>query len=98
MVDIPNVKDAEPIPSQVMSEIIDLMNNGDLFRYNSEGSAAHKLEIEFSKVMGARYSLAVSSCSAALFSGTQVPEPSPKCTSAYASLYFCCSTFLSHTC
>ena len=67
MVDIPNVKDAEPIPSQVMSEIIDLMNNGDLFRYNSEGSAAHKLEIEFSKVMGARYSLAVSSCSAALF-------------------------------
>ena len=67
MVDIPNVKDAEPIPSKVMSEIIDLMNNGDLFRYNSEGSAAHKLEIEFSKVMGARYSLAVSSCSAALF-------------------------------
>ena len=67
MVDIPNVKDAEPIPSQVMSEIIDLMNNGDLFRYNSAGSAAHKLEIEFSKVMGARYSLAVSSCSAALF-------------------------------
>ena len=67
MVDIPNVKDAEPIPSQVMSEIKDLMNNGDLFRYNSEGSAAHKLEIEFSKVMGVRYSLAVSSCSAALF-------------------------------
>ena len=67
MVDIPNVKDAEPIPSQVMSEIIDLMNNGDLFRYNSEGSAAHKLEIEFSKVIGSRYSLAVSSCSAALF-------------------------------
>ena len=67
MVDIPNVKDAEPIPSQVMSEIIDLMNNGDLFRYNSEGSAAHKLEIEFSKVMGVSFSLAVSSCSAALF-------------------------------
>ena len=67
MVDIPNVKAAEPIPSQVTSEIIDLMNNGDLFRYNSEGSAAHKLEIEFSKVMGVRYSLAVSSCSAALF-------------------------------
>ena len=67
MVNIPNVKDAEPIPSQVMSEIMDLMNNGDLFRYNSEGSAAHKLEIEFSKVMGVRYSLAVSSCSAALF-------------------------------
>ena len=67
MVDIPNVKDAEPIPSQVMSEITDLMSNGDLFRYNSEGSAAHRLEIEFSKVMDVRYSLAVSSCSAALF-------------------------------
>ena len=67
MVDIPNVKAAEPLPSQVMSEITDLMSNGDLFRYNSEGSAAHRLEIEFSKVMGVRYSLAVSSCSAALF-------------------------------
>ena len=67
MVDIPNVKAAEPIPSQVMSEITDLMSNGDLFRYNSEGSAAHRLEIEFSKIMGVRYSLAVSSCSAALF-------------------------------
>ena len=67
MVDIPNVKAAEPIPSQVMSEITDLMSNGDLFRYNSESSAAHRLEIEFSKVMGVRYSLAVSSCSAALF-------------------------------
>ena len=67
MVDIPNVKAAEPIPSKVMSEITDLMSNGDLFRYNSEGSAAHRLEIEFSKVMGVRYSLAVSSCSAALF-------------------------------
>ena len=55
MVDIPNVKAAEPIPSQVMSEITDLMSNGDLFRYNSEGSAAHKLELEFSKVMGVRY-------------------------------------------
>ena len=29
MVDIPNVKAAEPIPSQVMSEITDLMSNGD---------------------------------------------------------------------
>ena len=54
MVDIPNVKAAEPIPSQVMSEITDLMSNGDLFRYNSEGSAAHRLEIEFSKIMGCK--------------------------------------------
>ena len=67
MVDIPNVKDAEPIPEKAMSDIVRLMNNGDLFRYNSEGSAAEKLEIEFSKVMGTHYALAVSSCSAALF-------------------------------
>ena len=67
MVDIPNVKDAEPIPEKALSDIVRLMNNGDLFRYNSEGSAAEKLEIEFSKVMGTHYALAVSSCSAALF-------------------------------
>ena len=57
MVDIPNVKDAEPIPEKAMSDIVRLMNNGDLFRYNSEGSAAEKLEIEFSKVMGTHLSL-----------------------------------------
>ena len=67
MVDIPNVKDAEPIPEKVMSDVVRLMNNGDLFRYNSEGSAAEKLEIDFSKIMGTQYALAVSSCSAALF-------------------------------
>ena len=48
MVDIPNVKDAEPIPEKVMSDVLRLMSNGDLFRYNSEGSAAEKLEIDFS--------------------------------------------------
>ena len=67
MVNIPNVKDAEPIPEKVMSDVVRLMNNGDLFRYNSEGSAAEKLEIDFSKIMGTQYALAVSSCSAALF-------------------------------
>ena len=67
MVDIPNVKDAEPIPEKVMSDVVRLMSNGDLFRYNSEGSAAEKLEIDFSKIMGTQYALAVSSCSAALF-------------------------------
>ena len=67
MVDIPNVKDAEPIPEQVMADVLRLMSNGDLFRYNSEGSAAEKLEISFSEIMGSQYALAVSSCSAALF-------------------------------
>jgi hypothetical protein len=31
MVDIPNVKDAEPIPGKVMSDVLRLMSNGDLF-------------------------------------------------------------------
>ena len=52
MVDIPNVKDAEPIPAKVMADVLRLMDNGDLFRYNSEGSAAEKLEINFSEIMG----------------------------------------------
>ena len=50
-----------------MSDVVRLMSNGDLFRYNSEGSAAEQLEIDFSKIMGTQYALAVSSCSAALF-------------------------------
>ncbi len=67
MVDLPNVKDAEPIPEQVMADVSRLMSNGDLFRYNSVGSAAEKLEINFSEIMGCKYALSVSSCSAALF-------------------------------
>ena len=67
MVNIPNVKDAEPIPEKALADISRLMNNGDLFRYNSEGSPAEKLEVEFARAMGTRYALAVSSCSAALF-------------------------------
>ena len=67
MLNIPNVKDAEPIPEKAIADISNLMNNGDLFRYNSEGSPAEKLEVEFARAMGTRYALAVSSCSAALF-------------------------------
>ena len=67
MLNIPNVKDAEPIPEKAIADISRLMNNGDLFRYNSEGSPAEKLEVEFARFMGTRYALAVSSCSAALF-------------------------------
>ena len=64
----PNVYDAEPIPASAMAEIERLLSSGDLFRYTaSEGSPVALLEGEFAELMGARYALAVASCSAALF-------------------------------
>lgn len=63
----PNVYDAEPIPDAAMAEITRLLSSGDLFRYTSQNSPVALLEDEFSQMMGARFALAVSSCSAALF-------------------------------
>ena len=63
----PNVYDAEPIPEAARSEIERMLASGDLFRYTSEGSPVALLEAEFAELMGARYALAVASCSAALF-------------------------------
>ncbi|NBZ89434.1 DegT/DnrJ/EryC1/StrS family aminotransferase [Stagnihabitans tardus] len=64
----PNVYDAEPIPAQAREEIERLLTSGDLFRYTAlEGSPVAQLEREFAELMGSRYALAVSSCSAALF-------------------------------
>lgn len=63
----PNVYDAEPIPEAARAEIERLLATGDLFRYTSEGAPAQLLEREFAALLGSRYALAVSSCSAALF-------------------------------
>jgi dTDP-4-amino-4,6-dideoxygalactose transaminase len=64
----PNVYDAEPIPEAAREEIARLLASGDLFRYTSdEASPVALLEEEFAALMGSRYALAVSSCSAALF-------------------------------
>lgn len=64
----PNVFDAEPIPQEARAEIDRLMQSGDLFRYTSpEASPVALLESEFAQLMGAKYALAVASCSAALF-------------------------------
>ena len=64
----PNVYDAEPIPASAMAEIERILSSGDLFRYTApEGSPVALLEGEFAELMGARYALAVASCSAALF-------------------------------
>jgi dTDP-4-amino-4,6-dideoxygalactose transaminase len=64
----PNVYDADPIPEAARAEIERLLTSGDLFRYTAPQDApVALLEAEFAALMGSRYALAVSSCSAALF-------------------------------
>ena len=64
----PNTYDAEPIPQAARAEIDRLLSSGDLFRYTAAaGAPVALLEQEFAALLGARYALAVSSCSAALF-------------------------------
>ena len=64
----PNVYDAEPIPDAARAEIDRLLSSGDLFRYTAaDGAPVSLLEAEFAALLGSRYALAVSSCSAALF-------------------------------
>ena len=64
----PNVYDAEPIPEAARAEIDRLLQSGDLFRYTAASDApVTLLEQEFAALMGTKYALAVSSCSAALF-------------------------------
>ncbi len=64
----PNVYDAEPIPEAARAEIDRLLTSGDLFRYTAPADApVALLEVEFAALLGSRYALAVSSCSAALF-------------------------------
>jgi perosamine synthetase len=64
----PNVYDAEPIPDAARAEIERLLTSGDLFRYTAAADApVALLETEFAALLGSRYALAVSSCSAALF-------------------------------
>ena len=64
----PNVHDAEPIPEAARAAIDALMQSGDLFRYTApEDAPVALLEQEFAALLGSKYPLAVSSCSAALF-------------------------------
>lgn len=65
---IPDTHAAESIPDGARVEIDRLLSSGDLFRYTSgETAPVTLLEQEFADMMGTRYALAVSSCSAALF-------------------------------
>ena len=64
----PDVYAAEPIPDAARAEIDRLLTSGDLFRYTAAKDApVSLLEQEFADLLGVRYALAVSSCSAALF-------------------------------
>ncbi|AKS45571.1 dTDP-4-amino-4,6-dideoxygalactose transaminase [Octadecabacter temperatus] len=68
MPQIPNVYDAEPIPAAALEEVTKLLNSADLFRYTrADDAPVSLLEQEFAALMGTKYALAVSSCSAALF-------------------------------
>ncbi|MBW6418230.1 DegT/DnrJ/EryC1/StrS aminotransferase family protein [Celeribacter sp. PS-C1] len=64
----PNVYDAEPIPEEARAIVEQLLKSGDLFRYTAAQDApVTLLEQEFAEMLGAKYALAVASCSAALF-------------------------------
>jgi len=64
----PNTYVSDPIPDAARAEIDRLLTSGDLFRYTaSAGAPVALLEQEFADLLGARYALAVASCSAALF-------------------------------
>jgi dTDP-4-amino-4,6-dideoxygalactose transaminase len=65
--EFPKVHEAEAIPEAARAEIERILSTGDLFRYTSENSPCMLLEQEFAQMMGSKYALAVSSCSAALF-------------------------------
>ncbi|MGR3616751.1 MAG: DegT/DnrJ/EryC1/StrS family aminotransferase [Paracoccaceae bacterium] len=67
MTTTPDVHAAEPIPAEALESLQSLMLSGDLFRYTSDNSPVALLEQEFADYLGAKYALAVSSCSAALF-------------------------------
>lgn len=64
---LPDVHSAEPIPARALDEVNRILQSGDLFRYNTANSPVTLLEKDFAAMMGSRYALAVSSCSAAIF-------------------------------
>ncbi|MCJ8334177.1 MAG: aminotransferase class I/II-fold pyridoxal phosphate-dependent enzyme, partial [Epibacterium sp.] len=65
---VPDVHQGEPIPEAAREAIEQLLQSGDLFRYTAPQDApVALLEAEFAALLGTKYALAVSSCSAALF-------------------------------
>ncbi len=69
-----SVFDAEPIPAEARHEVEGLLASGDLFRYTAaldQPGPVQRLEDEFASLMGAKYALALNSCSSAIFLSLQ---------------------------
>ncbi|NOX40817.1 MAG: aminotransferase class I/II-fold pyridoxal phosphate-dependent enzyme [Alphaproteobacteria bacterium] len=69
-----SVFDAEPIPPEARQEVEGLLASGDLFRYTAaldQPGPVQRLEDEFATLMGAKYALALNSCSSAIFLSLQ---------------------------
>ncbi|UWR12593.1 DegT/DnrJ/EryC1/StrS family aminotransferase [Sulfitobacter mediterraneus] len=65
---LPDLHQAEAIPTAAQDDLNRILQNGDLFRYTAASDApVTLLEQDFARMMGSAYALAVSSCSAALF-------------------------------
>jgi len=65
-----SVYDAEPIPASSREEVDALLSTGDLFRYTApqgQETPVTRLETEFAEFMGAKYALALNSCSSSIF-------------------------------
>jgi len=74
-----NLQQAEPIPESARTAIEEMLQSGDLFRYTAKQNApVTLLEKEFAAMMGSRFALAVSSCSAALFLTLQALDLQPE--------------------
>ena len=69
-----SVYDAEPIPDTALESVQNLLSSGDLFRYTTPANTLSPvaiLEREFAAFMGAKYALALNSCSSAIFLSLQ---------------------------
>lgn len=69
--------EADAIPEPARAEVERLLRSGDLFRYTSEGSPVARLETEFAAHLGARFAIAVSSCSQGIFLSLRALDLAP---------------------
>lgn len=61
---------ADPIPNEGIKKAVEILKKSDLYRYgtpSTEVSETTQLEKDFAKYTGAKYALAVNSCSSAIF-------------------------------
>lgn len=76
----PSLYDAEPIPEAARAAVEALLASGDLFRYTAalgQENPVQRLEGEFAKLLGAKYALALNSCSSAIFLSLQCLDIKP---------------------